>query len=255
MKQNTNSPNPIQVSKRLFAVLELLSQTDAIGLLDLSNSLSLHKSTTHRLLNSLIHLGYVRQDAETHKYRLTFKIVNIANNMICNLDILDSTRPYLKQLMESTGETVHLVQLDGNNAVYINKFEAHQNSIQMVSKIGNQIPLYCSGVGKAIAAELPLDTLKQIWDTTKIKKATPHTIVSFSSLLEELEKIRTLGYAIDNEENELGVRCIATALPAYNGQPPYAFSISAPTSRMDDQTLARYAKLVIATKKELSQTN
>lgn len=253
MTQISESKNPIQVADRLFLVLETLSETGSLGLLELSNRLSLHKSTVHRLLTSLIHLGYVKQDAETNKYRLTFKIMEIANRMITKLDILEIARPYLKLLMEKTGETVHLVQLDQNEAVYIDKVEAYQNSVRMVSKVGNHIPIYCSGVGKAIAAQLETEELQRIWKDTEIKKRTPYTIITFSDFIKELDNIREKGYALDNEENEMGVRCIAAGLPGYEGNQPYAFSISAPINRMNDEKIEQYSHYVLETKKQLTE--
>lgn len=253
MDQISEPKNPIQVADRLFLVLETLSETDSLGLLELSNRLSLHKSTVHRLLTSLIHLGYVKQDAKTNKYRLTFKIIQIANKMMTKLDILEIARPYLKQLMEKTGETVHLVQLDQNVAVYIDKVEAYQNSVRMVSKVGNHIPIYCSGVGKAIAAQLETKALKRLWDDIEIKKMTPYTIITFSDFIKELDGVRQKGYALDNEENEMGVRCIAASLPGYEGNQPYAFSISAPINRMTDEKIQQYAHYILDTKKQLTE--
>lgn len=253
MTQITDTKNPIQVADRLFLVLETLSDAGPLGLLELSSRLSLHKSTVHRLLTSLTHLGYVTQDEQSSKYRLTFKIMEVANKMMAKLDILEISRPCLKQLMEKTGETVHLVQLDGNEAVYIDKVEAYQNSVRMVSKVGNHIPLYCSGVGKAIAAQLDNDRLKRIWHDTKIKKMTPYTILTLTAFMEELKHVREKGYALDNEENELGVRCIAASLPGYEGSPLYAFSISAPVNRMSDEKIEQYSVYVLEAKSQLAR--
>lgn len=253
MTQISESKNPIQVADRLFLVLEALAQNGSLGLLDLSTRLSLHKSTVHRLLTSLIHLGYVKQDIETNKYRLTFKVVEIANKMMDKLDILEVARPHLKRLMEQTGETVHLVQLDGSEAVYIDKVEAYQNSVRMVSKVGNHIPLYCSGVGKAIAAQLSENDLKRIWDSTNIIRMTPNTILTFADFLEELDQVLLKGYALDNEENEMGVRCIAASLAGNQGNLPYAFSISAPINRMTDEKITQFSYYVLETKQQLSR--
>ena len=146
--------NPIQVADRLFLVLETLAETGPAALADLCRHLELNKSTVHRLLSSLIYMGYVKQDAETGKYALSFKLLTLSNKLMSHMDILETVRPFLKKLSEETGETVHFVQLDGLDAVYIYKEESYQNSIRMVSKVGSRIPLYCSGVGKAMAADL-----------------------------------------------------------------------------------------------------
>lgn len=143
------------MADRLFLVLETLAETGPAALADLCRHLELNKSTVHRLLSSLIYMGYVKQDAETGKYALSFKLLTLSNKLMSHMDILETVRPFLKKLSEETGETVHFVQLDGLDAVYIYKEESYQNSIRMVSKVGSRIPLYCSGVGKAMAADMP----------------------------------------------------------------------------------------------------
>lgn len=245
--------NPIQVADRLFQTIEVLSANGPTGLMDLSSTLNLNKSTVHRVLNSLIYMGYVKQDETNSKYSLTFKIWEIANQALSQLDIIDLARPYLKKLVASTGETVHLVQLNGNFAAYIDKVEAYQNPVRLVSKIGQSIPLYCSGVGKALLAEMPDTSIKRIWTASDIKAYTPHTILSLSDFMTEIKKIRTRGYALDNEENEIGVRCIATALKSCQGTPAYAISISAPITKMTDDRIKELAHEILHIKEDLSR--
>lgn len=243
--------NPIQVADRLFLVLETLAETGPVVLADLCRNLDLNKSTVHRLLCSLIYMGYVKQDTETGKYSLSFKLLNLSNKLLNHMDILDTVRPYLKKLSEETGETVHFVQLDGMDAVYIYKEESYQNSIRMVSKVGNRIPLYCSGVGKAMAADMEESQIQDIWAGSNIQKLTPHTIVKYAQFSEKIKWVREKGYALDDEENELGVRCIAVSIPDYKGRPKYAFSISAPVARMSDERIQKLSEIVLRTKKEI----
>ena len=156
--------NPIQVSDRIFRTIELLARSGPSGLLDISNELELNKSTVHRILNSLICMDYVKQDPDTSKYSLTFKICSLSNQVLSHNSLIDIARPYIQDLAEQTGETVHLVQMEGVNAVYIDKVEAPHNSVRMVSMVGKTIPLYCSGVGKAILADMDNDQIRQIWE-------------------------------------------------------------------------------------------
>ena len=220
--ENSETKNPIQVAGRLFLIMELLAKDGAMGLSQISQSVDLNKSTVHRLLNSLMYMGYVRQDAMDGKYSLSFKIVNIANQVMVD-------------------------------AVYIDKVESHRNSVQMVSRIGNRIPLYRSGVGKAIAATMPGEEVRELWEASKIEKATPYTITDYQAFYECLGQVREKGYALDNEENEAGVRCIAAAIPDERGRVRYAFSISAPTNRMDDGRILELSEYVLRTKKQLNQ--
>lgn len=245
--------NPIQVAGRLFETLELLSENGAMGLTEISEMLHLNKSTVHRVLNSLIYMGYARQEEENGKYRPTFKVVDLANKIMNKADIVNITRPHLRRLMELAGETVHFVERDGVDAVYIDKVESITDGIQMVSRIGRKIPLYCSGVGKAIAAGLPDEEVKALWEQSCIVRMTPYTITDFRQFIEELEEVRRKGYALDNEENETGVRCIAASLRDYTGRPRYAFSISAPVSRMDNDRISELARFVLEAKQKMER--
>lgn len=243
--------NPIQVADRLFQALELLADTGSIGLMELSSVLGLNKSTAHRVLNSLIYMGYARQNELDGKYEPTFKVVDIANKIMSKVEVVQIVRPYLRRLMDLTGETVHFVERDGLDAVYIDKVESFQNGIQMVSRIGSRIPLYCSGVGKAIVSRMDEWEAEEIWNGSEIVELTPYTITSLDAFKEELRLIRSRGYALDNEENEMGVRCIASSLLDHMGKARYAFSISAPVTRMDDKRIEELAGHVLEIREQM----
>lgn len=246
------SKNPIQVSERIFHTIEHLAQSGPTGLQDLSHELGLNKSTVHRILNSLICMDYVRQDPETLKYSLSFKLCKIANQILSQNDMIDIARPYIRQLAELSGETVHLVQMDGLYAVYIDKVESSRNAVRLVSMVGKSIPLYCSGVGKAMLADMPDERIQSIWEQSEITKITESTITDFGEFLELIKDIRKEGYALDNEENEPGVRCIAVSLKSFHGGPSYAISISAPKDRMDDSRIHELRELVLETKEKIA---
>ena len=245
--------NPIQVSERIFSAIECLAQNGPMGLLELSKELNLNKTTVHRILNSLICMDYARQDPESLKYSLTFKFCGISNQILAQNNMIDLARPYLKELAEQTGETVHLVEIDGRQAVYIDKVEASRGSVRLVSMVGKSIPLYCSGVGKAMLADMSDDRIKSIWDASNIRKLTEYTITDFAQFMKLIAQIRTNGYALDNEENELGVRCIAVSLRNYKGSPNYAISVSAPKDRMSDERIAEIRKLILVTKENIQK--
>lgn len=245
--------NPIQVSDRLFGALELLAANGAMGLTEISSSLELNKSTTHRILTSLMYLGYVRQNNRNEKYELSMKIVKLSNQLLEKQDLVQLVRPYLRKLMELSGETVHFVERDRNEVVYIDKVESFANSIQMISRIGSRLPVYCSGVGKAIAAELEEREIEEIWQTSHIIRKTPGTITDYNTFLQTLKEVRQKGYALDREENEAGVLCIAASLKDYRGKASYAFSISAPVSRMQEKRIQELSKYVLEIKEEIQQ--
>lgn len=243
--------NPIQVADRLFGALELLAEHGDMGLVEVSEMLGLNKSTAHRVLNSLIYMGYARQNKENGRYEPTLKTVATANKIMGRIDVIQTVRPYLRRLMEMSEETVHFVRLEGDEAVYIDKVEAPGNGVQMVSRIGSRLPLYCSGVGKAMLAQMGDQEVSEIWEHSNVRALTEHTITDYERFQEEIREIRRRGYALDNEENEVGVRCIATAFetPAADGR--YAFSISAPAGRMNDARIRELAAYILKIKAKL----
>lgn len=252
MEENTPTQNPIQSAERIFKVLETLAVSGPMGLMELSSHLGLHKSTTHRLLMSLICMGYARQDEDTQKYMLSYKIVGLSGQLLDKIDILPIAHSYMKQLAELSQETVHLVQRNDKDIIYIDKVESKVSSIRMVSQIGMIHPMYCSGVGKAILATLSIEEVTKIWNESIIEKKTENTLVTLDGLLEVLENVRKCGYAIDDEENEIGVRCIAACIYDYRGKAKYAFSISAPVSRMSDERIKELSEYVLQVKNDLS---
>lgn len=245
--------NPVQSAERIFQVLETLAETGPIGLVELSGRLELHKSTVHRLLMSLIYMGYARQEEENGKYMLSFKIVGLSGKLLDKMDILPIAHPFMEQLSELSQETVHLVQRDENDIVYIDKVESKVSSIRMVSQVGMVHPMYCSGVGKAILAQLSKEEVGIIWNKSIIIKKTKNTITEIEHLYEVLEQVRKQGYAMDDEENEEGVRCIAACILDYRAKANYAFSISAPISRMSKVRIEELSKYVLMVKNELSK--
>lgn len=246
------SKNPIQVAEKLFLVIELLAENGPMGIMDISSSLGFHKSTVHRLVSSLQYMGYIRQDEESLKYSLSLKFLEIGSKILEQTNMASLIHPALRRLSEHTGETVHLVRREGTEAVYIDKVESNVSSIRMVSRVGSRVPLYCSGVGKALLAELEDGEIEEIWNTSNIRRLTPKTITVFEKLMERIQTVRQAGYAIDDEENEEGVRCIAVSLYDYHKEPVYALSISAPVSRMTDERLLELKDAVLGFKKEIA---
>lgn len=141
--------------------------------------------------------------------------------------------------------------MEGINAVYIDKVEAPHNSVRMVSMVGKTIPLYCSGVGKAILADMDDDQIRQIWEQSELHTYTANTVTDYNTFLEVIAAIRNNGYSMDNEEMEIGVRCIAVSLGCVHHKLPYAISISAPKDRMKNKQITQYKKLLLNTKKQL----
>ena len=246
---------PIQSLHRAFEILELLSECPSgMALTVLAQQTGLSKSTTHRFLSSLREMGYVAQDANTGKYRQTLRMFEIGSRSVRALSILEIARPYLHDLMEKTGETVHLVTHEHDKVLYIYKNSYISDvPFNTGSLIGNCSPLYCTGVGKAILANLPASKVEQIWESSSIIQYTKNTIVSLDELKNELNRIRSRGYAMDNEEHEPGVSCVAVPIFDFSGAPKYAMSVTAPTVRLDEEKRAECIGLLQRASREISK--
>ncbi|MBU5294131.1 IclR family transcriptional regulator [Anaerosalibacter bizertensis] len=235
----------VQSVDRTLSILELLADyDDGLRIMEISDKVGLHKSTVHRLLSTLAYKGYVVQDLDTNKYKLTLKLFELGSKRIKDIDILSASKPYTKALMEKINEIVHLVIQDGNEIVYIDKVEA-DNTIRMASNIGKRSPMYSTSVGKAMLAFMEEDEVEEIWNNSEIEKFTEYTITDLDDLKDKLKEIRERGYSVDDQENELGVRCIGA--PVFNrfGKVEGAISISGPTIRVTEEKVEEIAREVI----------
>lgn len=236
----------VQSVQRAFALLEILAaKPDGLPIKELAETVSLPKSTVHRMLLNLIGLGYVSQNKSNGHYRATLKMFEVASGIVARMDIVSFARDELDKLSHDTGRAVHLVLPDGQDIVYVYKAEGNlaSASMRMASHVGMRSPMYCTGVGKAIMAQLPYNEAARIWDNSKVRPLTPNTITSFNVLEKQLAQIKKRGWAVDDEENELGIRCVATALPTPGptGGAMAAFSVTGLAPQMDDEQLQHIA--------------
>lgn len=245
----------VQSVERTFTLIELLSRRPkGMQLAEISRETGLHKSTAHRLLACLMQMGYVSQDGISGSYRLTLKLFETSSRVVQEIDILSASKDYLDRLSETTQESVHLVVPSGTKIVYIYKVDrAPHGNVRMSSRIGLSIPMYCTGVGKAILAYLPREQVRDIWDRSDIHPLTEHTVTDWETFCRQLDEIHTQGWAVDDEENELGVRCLAVPLLDYHGFPAAAFSVSAPLSRMGEERMALIRKEALSVGDEITR--
>lgn len=248
MQTNPAPKNGTQSIQRIFGVIEALAaHPGGTSLQQLCAATGLAKSTAHRMLASLVEMGYVVQDSFTTRYRLTLKLFELGSAVVNDMDILTVARPHLDRLSRQTGEAVHLVLRDGADIVYLYKAEA-LGVRRMSSQVGLRAPMYCTGVGKAILATLPPAEIQSVWDSSAIHRITEHTIVDYSQLCEQLRAVRQKGFAIDDEENELGIRCVAVALPGPGGKAEAAFSLSSLVPHMSEERIAQLAQMSLSTR-------
>lgn len=240
----------VQSVARTFMILEdLCANAKGLTIKEITEKTKLSKSTVHRLLENLIILGYAMQSKSDDRYHATLKMFEIGSETIGNIDMVSVIRPFLNKLAYEVGETVHLVMQNDASVVYLMKAEA--GHLGMSSRIGSKLPMYCSGTGKAILAQQSEKEVEEVWKKSKVKKLTPKTIETLDELKVQLSQIKKRDWAFDDEENEIGICCVATALPQINGVPPLAFSISSLKAVMDDAHLQFLVKQCLKVKKEI----
>lgn len=238
------STTGVKSVNRALELVEILCKADGgISLNELSEKAGLHKTTVHRLLQSLLEYGYANQDSGTRKYKAGLKIFELSHQLIDKMELRDQARPELKELNRETNETVHLAVLDKGEVVYIDKIEP-QRTIRMYSSIGKRAPAHCTGVGKALLAYLPEDELERVTKEKGLKKHTKNTITSISALKEELRKVRERGYAVDNAEHEKEVRCVACPIFSHRDKVVAAVSLSVPSFRVGKEKVKKLAPVV-----------
>ena len=245
MEKKRESGTGVQVIGRLFSITEYLSTCPkGASLAEISSATALPKSTVLRILSSLIEYGYAAQSIESRQYHLSMRMFEIGCRVVGTVNLLSTARPYLTHLSDVTGEAVHLVSRVGDEIVYLFKEEATSSIARMSSCVGLHNPMYCTGVGKSILAFLPAWEFDDIWSRTDPVRFTSTTILTKKAMEEEITVIRRQGYAIDNEEHEQGVRCVAVPIRNFDGQPVAAISIAAPTERLPDELIPRYAEML-----------
>lgn len=220
--------NTVQSIERALKIIEeLAEERDGLGVTELSRRLDLHKSTVHRLLSTLVIFGYVEQNPYTERYRLGMKLLYLGESILERMDLRREAHDLLEELSREVNETVHLVVPDGNSVIYIDKIDSSR-TIRMYSQIGRRAPMHASAVGKAILAFYPEDFVRKIAEEG-LEKYTEKTITDPGKLMEHLKTVRIQGFAIDDEENEKGIRCIGAPIFDYSGRVIGALSISGAT--------------------------
>lgn len=255
--QNTSKPrNLVQTIERASLILDILGKSpQGLSVGDLSKKTGFPKGTTHRLLTSLAYFDYIRQDLMTKNYHLGFKLVELGNLLLNQIDLRTEAHPYLIELADRTKETAHMVILDRNEALYVDKVDASEpnGGLRMVSRLGSRIPAHCSAVGKILLAFLPEERLVSIVEDKGLPRRTENTITDIEELKKHLQLIREQDYALDDEENEKGVKCVAAPIRDQKGEVKAAISISVPGSRIrTDMLLTTHKDQVAETAMKIS---
>jgi DNA-binding IclR family transcriptional regulator len=219
---------------KAFAILDIIAAraTSGVSLNEASQHLSVSKSTAYRYLQTLETLGVVKRD-ERDRFQLGLKLIELAGAYLSSVSLIQQSWSIMKELAALAEETVHLAMPSGTDVVYVAKVDSPQ-TIAMRSHIGSRAPMYCTALGKSILSQDQGGHLLREVSREDLAARTPYTVTSLEHLQRELEEIRHQGYAFDDQENEIGVRCVGAAILDYRREAIGAISVSSPAERLTE---------------------
>lgn len=246
MSETPSRPEHAAAVVKVFAVLEALAGGRRSSLAELAETAATSKTTAHRLLQTMVDLGYVEQDGETEKYGLTLRLFSLAARSLQERDdLLKAADGPMGKLSRATGESINLGVLDSREqkVVYIHKYDA-AFSLSMTSTLGLRNPLHSTALGKALLAFREEEDVQERIAAMVLERRAPRTITDPALLVETLRQVRARGYAEEVEESEAGVRCMAVPVFDHLRRPIAAISISFPLLRFDEARKGDYVRLL-----------
>ncbi len=239
--------------ERALDIFELLASSKVgLTLSDLSKSLDVPKSSVHYLLNTLQRRGYVHRNEATKRLLLGLKILTLSNAALSGIELRRHAAPHLRRLMERSGLTVHMAVLEGDEAVLVDKLEP-SGAARVATWIGKRMDLHCSAVGKAIMAYLPEEQFDRLARDHGFIRYNENTLVTRRRIVEELDRVRKRGYAIEDEEGEIGYRCVGCPIFDREGRITAAVSVAGTTSQITSEKGALLSDRIKATAAAISQ--
>jgi IclR family KDG regulon transcriptional repressor len=231
--------------------MECLASTDRpLSTLEVAELCGLSRPTAYRFLTTLLARGYVASNQNGH-YHLGTRVLTLSKGLLDRLDLTELDRPELRELSQASNETVHFAILDDTEMLYIDKVESSQ-PVRMHSTIGARNPLHCTAIGKAVLAFIPVEERNALLDRIAFIPRTPNTITDRAALAEHLELVYSRGFAIDDIENEEGIRCVGAPVFNHTGRVFAAISISGPAYRLSIPRLLELSTLVITAANAIS---
>lgn len=253
MDQGKSSETLKSVEKALHILETFRIDKPELTISELEEELALPRVSIYRFLRILLKRGFLRQNPHTRKYRLGIKVFELGSIVLRDMELRKIAFPLLEELSKKSGETVHLGVKDGKEVVSIEGAESDY-SLRISLPIGKRVCLHSTGIGKAILAFLPDDEIEEIIQEKGLPRFTPHTITDAVLLKQELQLIKARGYAIDNEENDPGIRCVASPILDYSQQVIASISISGPSVRITNEKIPELATMVIETSQKIART-
>lgn len=249
----TTRDNLVKSVMKALEILELLNREAELGISEMADRLGWDKSTVYRLVATLKEKGYVNQNPANQKYANSMKLFEMGNSVVERLGFRRKCQPYLEELAMRTHETVNLAIQDGSEIIYIDKIES-MATIKVDLAIGKRLPMYCTGLGKAILAWLPEEEVDLLLQEEHFTAHTANTVTSLNELKKQLVQIRQKGYSLDDEEYVMGLKCVASPVWNHQGKPVAAVSVAIPEYRYENGTdQAGYAGLVMEVAQKISR--
>lgn len=242
--ENERSGQVQSLTRALKILNEIATSPAGLQLSEISKILTLAPSTTHRLLTTLQEEKFVQFDRDAGRWQIGIQAFVAGNGFLISRDLVTVARPYMRQLMEKSRESVNLAIADHDQALYLAQVESRE-MMRVLAKPGGRVPLHCSGVGKAFLAAMPEKQVVRFLKQQNLSAVTNHTIRDVDRLVDELRLSRERGYAIDDEEHAIGLRCVAAIIYDEHSEPIAAISLSGPRARISDAVLKEYGILIL----------
>lgn len=250
---NLESGSSVRAVERALQLVEVFARSrEPFSITDMARKLDLAPSTVHRLVQTLMTLGYVVQYAESKRYGPGRGIAEITRSMLLKYEFTEFSRPHLEALSHASGETASLAGVYGGSVIYLDQVEP-QNVVRVSNGVGTLAPLHCTALGKIFLEDFSPETFDGLLEHTGLPKRTERTITSRKLLERELKRVRAQGYAVDDEEYALGARCVAVGLRGSSGAVVAAVGLSGPSSRLTMDRVPEIAALVRETAENLAR--
>ena len=244
--------NTVKSLKRAIAVLDCFSQKEPeLSVTEIARKLDMQKSTIFNILSTFQESGILIKNPSNSKYRLGYKLLHLSYIINSGISIREDFLPFLKEIANTTGEVCYFGLLDGLEVLYIDAVYP-LTQLQARNILGERAPLYCTGLGKAMLANLSEDQINAVL-TGPMPPFTKCTITDPDVLRNELEEIRQNGFTVDNMEHEFGIRCVAVPVFGLSGNVLGAVSVSGPSPRFDPPTIVRTASIITEKLKSLQR--
>lgn len=248
---DVKQPESVAAVLKVFALLQALSENDETGISDLSVRLAMPKATVYRFLQTMMTLGYVRQEKDSERYGLTMKVFELGTKALQYPDLVDLAKRHMQMLADVTGETVHLGTLIDSEIIYVHKVDS-RHMLGMYSRVGRRAPLHCTAIGKVLMAWEDPERRDHVLKGADFKRFREKTIVEPAAFLAELERVKAQGFGEDREEFDDHIRCLGVPIFDRLNHPIAGMSISFPTFRYDESKEAETVALLQAASKDIS---